>query len=62
MNSDIHQLPNLTIEIKSPTVYCSFCEKSSKDDDGKFIRAKFAVICGDCVEVCIEVLRKDTTD
>jgi hypothetical protein len=39
-------------------VFCSFCGKSSEADGDRFIAAKLATICEDCVATCNETLGK----
>ena len=47
-------------EPQDKRLYCSFCDKS-QDQARKLISGPKAVICDECVEICVDIISDDRT-
>ena len=45
----------------SPDNDCSFCEKESQEVK-KMFKGKYATICDECVELCVEIIEEETEE
>jgi ATP-dependent protease Clp ATPase subunit len=45
----------------SPNNDCSFCDKKSHEVK-KMFKGKYATICDECVELCVEIIEEETEE
>jgi ATP-dependent protease Clp ATPase subunit len=45
----------------SPNNDCSFCDKKSHEVK-KMFKGKYATICDECVELCVEIIQEETEE